>query len=91
MIDKDCKIKNHICRMIYSEEILYIDKEWFICRSNLKKLLNDVSKKYPKPTEDERNSEQHEEIRELKTNNTALKDSLDDTEKKLDYAEPESQ
>ena len=34
---------------------------------------------------DWRNSEQHEEIRELKANNIALKGSLDDTEKSLNH------
>ena len=38
-----------------------------------------------KSTTDWRNSEQHEEIRELKANNIALNGSLDDTEKSLDH------
>ena len=44
----------------------------------------DESNKSPKTTEDWKNSEQYEEIRELQANNIALKDSLNDTEKKVD-------
>ena len=39
----------------------------------------------PTATADWRTSEQYEEICELKKHNVVLKDSLDDTEKKLDH------
>ena len=39
MKDKDCKIKNHICRIKYRTVILYVNKDWFIHRSSLTKLL----------------------------------------------------
>ena len=42
-------------------------------------------KSYTKSKEDWCTSEQYEEIRELQASNIALKDSLDDTEKKLDH------
>ena len=45
----------------------------------------DELNKFPKSTAYYRNSEQHEEIRELKANNIALKGSSDDTEKSLDH------
>ena len=45
MKDKDCKIKNHICRINCWTVILYVNKDWLIHRSSLTKLLSKVKKK----------------------------------------------
>ena len=64
-----------------------VKKKQSLCRKKLQCSEGELheSNTSPTSTADWRTSEQYEEICELKKNNIALKDSLDDTEKKLDH------
>ena len=64
-----------------------VKKKQSLCRKKLQCSEGELheSNWSPTATADWRTSDQYEEICELKKNNIALKDSLDDTEKKLDH------
>ena len=73
---------NHVYRKKYGdvEETKSLSEETTMLRRDI-----DESNMFPKSTTDWKTSEQHEEIRELKANGIALKDSPNDTEKSLDH------
>ena len=97
MKERDCKIKNHFCRKNEckrdsprQQRVVPLQKQRDEAHKQSQEETKDsVGRNYKVAKSDEskktQSPQQHEEIRELQTNNIVLKDSIDDTEKKLDH------